>query len=866
MLLSNLGQYLGKRYLEIGALVDSEEAVEVLREAVSIARDEHSDKAAALNNLGLELGARYLRTGAIVDLDSAIQHIQEAVSKVSKEDPGWLMYTNNLGLELGDRYLRTGAMVDLEEAIKCIREAIHAAPESHIHSAQLSSNLGIQLSSRYSRTKSSHDLEAAIQTTRRGLDSTPDKHPNRMVQLDNLAILLGYRYRESRDIGDLQHAIQTAQQAVDVAPENHPYKAGLLNNLGDDIGSLYQRTEDITDLEQCIEYLQQAAQLMPLDYPERTALLCNLGDQLRRRHEKIGMMEDRENAINFYLEGLHQSNSYTLSRIRAGRGILRCSTDWQQAHAAASLAVGLVPRLSLRSLQNSDRQHALSQVVGLASDAAAVALHAANTPLVALGLLEEGRGVLGTALEEVRADVLSLQDAKPDLAERFVRLREELETPATQNPQLVGGNPGTTWRVRANRRYEAGKEFDALVDVIRELPGFENFLLPPGEAEIMDAARCGPIAVINVSQYRCDALLVEPHQIRLLPLPDLSLDEIEDRAWGGDLGDYEVLEWLWDTVSQPVLHALGFTDPPTDDAWPHVWWIPTGPLSKFPLHAAGNHIARSGDTVLDRVMSSYASSIKAIIRSRRRRLDPAVSRRALLVAMEHTPGNDALPFAAAEVAMVRRFCAAASIQAVQPGNGKADVESHLPGSAIFHFAGHGATDAHDASNSRILLADGALRVGELLDMNLAAQERHPPPFLAYLSACGTGRIRDEGGVDESLHLMHAFQLAGFRHVVGTLWQVKDELCVDMARIMYEGMAVGGMTDEAVCRGLHFASRTLRDRYLERPGGSEDGTSLSSGVAAEGASTEAQKEVMPLRDVDKFDAGPAPWTPYVHFGV
>jgi hypothetical protein len=342
----------------------------------------------------------------------------------------------------------------------------------------------------------------------------------------------------------------------------------------------------------------------------------------------------------------------------------------------------------------------------------------------------------------------------------------------------------------------------------------------------------------------------------------LSLDEIDDRAWGSDLGDYEVLEWLWDTVTQPVLHALGFTSSPTDNTWPHVWWIPTGPLSKFPLHAAGYHVARSGETVLDRAMSSYASSIKAIIRGRRRRLDSAASKRALLVAMEHTPGNDELPFAPAEIATVREFCATASITPLEPGLRNQDVESHLPGSTIFHFAGHGATDARDASNSRILLADGALTVSRLLDMNLAQQH----PFLAYLSACGTGRIRDKGSVDESLHLMHAFQLAGFRHVVGTLWEVRDELCVGMARLVYKGMKEEGLSDGAVCRGLHVACRALRDRCLEGLTGGEDGASPAGDGGVGRASPELLKRTLPLRDVDRFDAGPAPWTPYVHFGV
>lgn len=870
MLLSNLGNLLGKRYVGTGRVGDLEESIQVLRQAVSIMPDDDPGQAAYLNNLGLQLGDRYLRMGTVSDLDEAIRYLQQAVETTTEEHLYWPTHVNNLGVLLGDRYLRTGAMADLDEAIRILRQAIDATPKSRITCAALLTNLGIQLSSRYSRTKDEADLEAAIQATRRGLDSTSEDHPNRMVQLDILAILLGRKYSETRALTDLEEAIQVARKVVNIVPQDHQYRAGVLNNLGDELGNLYKRTKDIADLEEALKHLRDAVKIMPQDYPDQSAVLGNLGDQLNIRYTKLGEMKDRQDAIAYYQRGLNHASSYTLSRIHAGRGLLRCAPDWQQAYAAAKLTVGLVHRLSSRSLQNSDRQYALGQVVGLASDAAAVALQAGQTAVVALSLLEQGRGVLGTSIEEIRTDVSDLRGRDRELAKQFVRLRDELETPATKSPQILGGDLKMSWQARASRRYEAGKEFDELVAKIRTLSGFEDFLLPPSETEIKAAARPGPIVVVNVSRYRCDALLVEQHQIRALPLTQLSFDEVEDKAPKSDLesqevlGSQEVLEWLWDMVTEPILEALGFTGPPpSENSWPHVWWIATGPLSKFPLHAAGYHSVGSAETVLDRVMSSYASSIKPIIHGRRRRLQPSTSTQALLVAMEHTPGNDVLPFATNEVAMLRHLCGSMLLNPVEPGRRKQVVTSHLQHCRIFHFAGHGATDSYDASNSRLILEDGALRVAELLEMNLLERS----PFLAYLSACGTGRIKDDRSVDESIHLMAAFQLAGFRHVVGTLWEVKDELCVDMARITYEGMRDGAMTDESVCCGLHHACRTLRDQFLEAQLENEDRSLLpEKRTVASSTCCEGSKKTRSWRDVDALDAGPALWAPYVHFGV
>lgn len=75
-----------------------------------------------------------------------------------------------------------------------------------------------------------------------------------------------------------------------------------------------------------------------------------------------------------------------------------------------------------------------------------------------------------------------------------------------------------------------------------------------------------------------------------------------------------------------------------------------------------------------------------------------------------------------------------------------------------------------------------------------------------------------------------------------------------------------MTDESVCRGLHHGSRTLRDRCLRVPPDTEDGSSPSERAVPGVAGSEDKKNARSLRDVGAYDAGPALWAPYVHFGV
>nr|WP_257003705.1 CHAT domain-containing protein [Streptomyces sp. SA15] len=62
------------------------------------------------------------------------------------------------------------------------------------------------------------------------------------------------------------------------------------------------------------------------------------------------------------------------------------------------------------------------------------------------------------------------------------------------------------------------------------------------------------------------------------------------------------------------LHQGPLPDAPSG---PRLWWSPTGPLTLLPLHMAGRHDG-SRDNVLDRVVSSYATTVKALRHARSR--------------------------------------------------------------------------------------------------------------------------------------------------------------------------------------------------------------------------------------------------------
>ncbi|KAH7022672.1 CHAT domain-containing protein [Ilyonectria destructans] len=842
--LSNVGGHLDDKYRVSGKTSDLEEAIRITREALGQASASSLDRIEILHNLGVMLGKRHSRTGAMTDLDEAVQLISEALRDVSAEDIFRPQIVLSLASQMRNRYSRTGNLDYLEQAIQLGRESVDATFESDPRIPSRLSMLGILLQMRFSVLGEATDIEGAIRAQRDAVSRSPQDDADRPGYLSNLAICLSGRYSMTRNKNDLDECIRLSQESVDATPRVHGDWAIRSSNLGDWLYERHSRIGRVVDLDEAIRIGGELSNVTPTNHPNRSVYLNNLGIRLSDRYSRTGVVDDHDEAIRIAQEPVDATPKDDADRIGrllnlGGRLCERyrrteLDSDFKTAfdvgkqaldasptgHAlrmaclnnlgalmvhkhkmkssiadldeairycpfeAADAAIRLIPQLVLRSLDTSEKQHLISQVAGLACEAASAALGSGQRPEVALSFLEQGRGVLATSIQDVRADVLELRDKHPELAEKFTNVKEELEQSNTQKP------------TDTNQQFsgpDLDKYFDEILGQIRESPGFEEFLMAPSASRMQDAAGLGPIVVINVSTLRCDAIIIEQHQIRYVSLPNLSGREIGDRAQTS-LGGTQTLEWLWDVVVHPILISLGFIEPPVNAEWLHIWWIPTGALCKFPLHAAGYHLRNSSETVLDRVISSYSSSIRAMILGRRQ---PSVSvssqALALLVAMEDTPGSAHLQFARQEVEQVRKLCVTINLTTVEPKRRKQEILSYLNDCRIFHFAGHGYTNENDPSNSYLLLEEGRnepLTVANLLELNL---HKHSP-FLAYLSACGTGRIKNDKFIDESIHLIGACQVAGFRHVIGTLWEVDDEQCVDIAVSIYKEMRRGNMTD------------------------------------------------------------------------
>ena len=258
---------------------------------------------------------------------------------------------------------------------------------------------------------------------------------------------------------------------------------------------------------------------------------------------------------------------------------------------------------------------------------------------------------------------------------------------------------------------------------------------------------------------------------------------------------FNVLAWCWQAVTEPVLTALGHTHARGKgiEDWPRVWWCPTGPAAVLPLHAAGRHprtttqyqamgeAAAVADSVAGRVISSYTPTLATLTRARTRPAPGRVRQLAVGVpeALGYLPGTGPLPAVPDELHAVARYLPPPehATHLLGPAATRQAVLEALPGHSWLHLSCHGVQHPADAALSAFLLHDQPLTLAALAALNLQETD------LAYLAACqtATGDLRL---LDEALHLAGALQLAGYRHVLATLWCISDTAAPTMADITY----------------------------------------------------------------------------------
>ncbi|MBR7833400.1 CHAT domain-containing protein [Actinospica durhamensis] len=801
---NGLAVSLWSRYERLGDRADLHEAIGLLRYAVGRYASDPEHLASA-SNLAATLRMRWRVSGAVADLTESIELSRRVLEATPGGHPMRSARSSNLAEGLQTLYLHHGDTSALDDAVTLFRAVVEADEASGDGSVIAKSNLAEALRLRFESSRDISLLDQAVVLARAAAQASMPLLQDRFRS--NLALVLLARYTATRRPEDLREAGRLAEQAVKQTPQGHPNRAERANALaqarrleliamGTGIATpsrFARRTRSSAQWRRAGERLAAATatavQETPQGHPSRATALFWHGLAL-------GFQGDDDAAVALCRQVAQEPAFPPWQRVAAARQwayIELWRADWAGALVPFVLAVGLLPHTAPRRVTQADRERALGVFAGLASDAAACAIQSGE-PESAVALLEQGRGVMLAHALDARTELTDLEEQHPDLARRFAEVRTALDAP--HDPSFITRSDVDT-ALTGEHRHALAEEWQSLVETIRSRPGFARFLRPPGVEEMLAvAAGHGPVVMVNVSELRCDALLLRDRSVTVVPLPGLTLTDCAERAARLRMGPsehvQEILDWLADVLTGPVLRALGLDQAAPQHELPRLWWIPTGPLAALPLHAAGD--------ASDRVVSSYAPTLRGLISTW---TAPPITRGGsdpLAVAVPSAPGVAALPAVELEVADIARKFPHARILNGDKATRESVLDA-LPRHSWAHFACH-ATSAADGFAGGLVLWDHAtapLTVADIARLRLTRAE------MAYLSACETNAPPPRLA-DEALHVAGACHMAGFQHVIGTLWPVRDRIARSTADRFYDAL----LTRSPPARALHTAVRELRD--------------------------------------------------------
>ncbi|EWC46107.1 hypothetical protein DRE_04681 [Drechslerella stenobrocha 248] len=832
---SLLADCIHVKFEHFGNLDEVDDAIRQLEDILRASPDSQA-RASLLRGISKLLRARFMRTFNLDDLHIAIRNYEEEIALFpsNRKDP---ILLTEMAQCFRFKFMSTSNPKDIDSAIEKGEAAAAVLPRSGYEAASILSNLALAFNDRYSVSGNQDDLLSAVKYFDQSLALLPMNDHNRAFILNGLALAYQQKYDHSNDLNDLDKHIRYAKDSVAATARNHRYMATHMY-------------------------------LLALGY--------------ERRLLRTGRASDLAMALKFFMQSVDSVNTQPTQQAMSARHAARLLVlggRWAEMDRMATIVVDILPKLAHRHLGQTDRQKALRGFSGSAEMAACAAVEAGKGAYRAVELLELGRGIISGLRFGTRVGMTKLKLHNRELAERFERYRDVLDAPAPEILDPTAENSSLALQ-QTNRRHEANFGLNKTIDEIRSLPEFENFLRPAQADEMMAAASHGPIVFVNVCVL-CHAFIIERNAIRSIPLPDLLEHDIDEKAkllrsirssYKNSAEDIEqmfgILAWLWDAAVHPILNALGFLTTPENGELPRIWWIPTGKLSFLPLHAAGHHSASSTESALDKVVSSYSSSIQALLYSRRNAQEypRSASGEALLVSMGQTPKQSDLDFAEKEVDMLQTLLEN-KIQTVKLNEPCTnEVVECLKTCKIFHFAGHGEANQTDPSKSSLLLKDwqaNPLTVERLIQLDF----RQSSPWLAYLSACSTsdGSARNLG--DESMHVATACQIAGFQHVVGSLWEISDRHSVDAAEEIYKTIA-GDLADgeNRVALGVHRAAKRLRDSTLMRYRRRAANSRASDESAGRGLRQAKLVRQVPDDEDEHEVSDPLVWAAYIHIGL
>jgi hypothetical protein len=768
---------LAIRYQMVGSAEDLRRALRLAEKVTAAIAPDHPLYSLAIAGLGTVLTMMYQADGDPAHLDAAIA---AGLPLVGGEQPHPALGFSVTSMIANARVFRwevIGELEDLTSAIEMMRRLVLHSPVDLPDRPAILARLGMALLMWYEMSEDDEHLNEAVASCLEAAQTVGQRHPERPEILTNLAIVLSHGGRQHDGEPALVEAsVRASEEAVQTVSAGSPNRVRIINRHVAVLmcaGELLGR-RDL--LDEAIEAGQAILAELPADHPTRALCLGNVATAARMRFDRSGDAGDAELAVCAWREVTGTARVRPWTRLDAAQkwGLLEGGRgEWDSALAGYRVAIAALPRLAHGGLSRPDQELQLEKRawIGLASDAAACALHTGNACL-AVELLESGRAVIWA---------------------------QTLAGSSAPEPVSAAG-------------LVAGWAVDGPAIMV-------NFSRWRGDALVV--SRMGIRAVPLPGLVFDDAV-------------DVVFDYLRALTEGDDPGAcqralQDVLAWTWETIAEPVLAALGYDyrGRGPDARPPRVWWCPTNIFSLVPMHAAGYHGpgAALGASVIERVVSSYTPTLRLLSGPEPLGPEPLGPEQPLgpeplggqacgppRLLITAVPAAPCLPtLALSEVEKLASLFPGERHTLLDGEAATRDrVRADLARHEYVHFGCHGQQDLAHPSAGGLRLYDGVLTIAEL-----TAGPR-PPGELAFLAACQTAA----GGLvnsDEAISLAAALRFAGWRDVIGSLWAAPDTSAAEVATAVFTTVAdPARRTSDQIARALHRVTLDRRNRAYSHP--------------------------------------------------
>jgi len=586
--LHTLGNAYLFRFLELGEMVDINSAVNAFQKAAKLTKGHH-DQPLCFTMLGQALTTRYEAIAEITDVEKAIAVERKGVKLLSNESATKPLCLTTLAKSLSKRFSRLGQKCDIEEAIAMEKEAHRLLPSDHPERHKFLANLGMHCMTKYESTKDLQDVEDATTAYRNAVECLSVGHPDAGLIYNGVGLSYIARFENTGDIDSLRQGIGMYKIALDQTKASRPERKAYLLHLGNAFIHLFDKIRDMNNLDHAIIHLREALSLTPPDHPDRTIVLGTLARSLVLRHKTGFGAEDVEEAIQRYSEAATCRTGVPWIRFTHAKNWVICAkgVGHRSLRDAYECWLDILPRVAWLGLKLDDRRVEIAKMGHIACDAAADAI-ALGDYQRAVVWLEKGRFIIWGQGLQLRSPIDDLKAKHPDLAQKVEDISLALERSINESSGLihVGNNVGAgednTEKI-ARRQRGFADAWDKLLVSIRKKEGFEKFLLSSSFQDLSKSAEKYPVAIINPSAARSDALLLLPSgRVQLVPLA-ISYREATDLAdhmailltnsgrtcRGSEVGRavrparaprlnqwHDILGRLWKGVAKPVLDAL----------------------------------------------------------------------------------------------------------------------------------------------------------------------------------------------------------------------------------------------------------------------------------------------------------------------